>query len=120
MSVSASSSSSTTGTNKNPSIITQDNELEKEGETFLSGALAGIARGASRIVASLGRGSIAGTFAGMSEEITGFPLDLVKVCSLYIYISLYIISKSLYICTCLIGEIVYLFDCLFYFFFLIV
>jgi hypothetical protein len=32
----------------------------------------------TRAVASFGKAGISGTFAGMSEEIAGYPLDLVK------------------------------------------
>eukprot|EP01027_Heterolobosea_sp_BB2_P014064 GEZU01020237.1.p1 GENE.GEZU01020237.1~~GEZU01020237.1.p1 ORF type:complete len:388 (+),score=89.13 GEZU01020237.1:47-1165(+) len=47
-------------------------------EDPIAGAFAGVARATIRAIASIGRSGIAGTMAGMSEEVAGYPLDIVK------------------------------------------
>ncbi|KAL0482011.1 mitochondrial substrate carrier family protein Y [Acrasis kona] len=61
-----------------PSTPTIGEQKVRATESPAAGALAGVVRGMTRAVMSIGKSGISGTLAGMSEEFAGYPLDIVK------------------------------------------
>lgn len=52
--------------------------VESGPQDHFAGAMAGMARVLTRMIAGVGRAGIAGTVAGLTEEVTHYPWDIIK------------------------------------------